>query len=312
MKHLIKSILVLLLLFTVPLAAQEYFGTAVELGVTPVAGNNDLILANGTHSGNANTISKTAITVQQLNDVITAGVPNLQSVLTSGNTAATSIQLSSGVVEVKYGTVSTGTLNGLGVHVVDPLRETRMRSGHWEVQSVSDPTAKTVFSFLNPTINATVRLRNISGDVALTSELPDLANYCNNFSNQSFGGFKTWTNTATFAGSINVRNSDPFIDISSTTDSSKGGKIRPSLTQTSGARTWRTPDVSGQLALKSDIVAKISAATALLTRAELNTNYPLFDNPIGTMVVNKFGSNAVYYVRVAATEWVRFTGIDIP
>lgn len=172
-----KAILFLLaILFSISVSSQEYFGVPVQLGVTPVANTSDFILANGTHSGENGIISKTAITVQQLTDAISGGVtPTLQAVLDTGNTSTTGINLSNSNLVSSFG-LSTATVSPTDVSVEGRFGGVHVLESSIARWGANPASQRTVLSFENPSSVSSVILRNISGTVALTSELTGAQN----------------------------------------------------------------------------------------------------------------------------------------
>lgn len=89
-----KIILFFTILLSLSITGQEYIPGQLQLGATPVANNGDFLSALGTHNGNANIVSKTQITVQQLLDVINGGGSvNWQQVMDEGNQTTTDVIL---------------------------------------------------------------------------------------------------------------------------------------------------------------------------------------------------------------------------
>ncbi|TDQ27620.1 hypothetical protein [Tenacibaculum caenipelagi] len=78
-----------------------------------------------------------------------------------------------------------------------------------------------------------------------------------------------------------------------------------------GNKTQRFQDEDGNIALLKDIKAKPTSSLDTQTTANLNTEFPLADNPIGTIVVNtstSIGATHQMYVRIGDSDWLFING----
>ena len=65
------------------------------------------------------------------------------------------------------------------------------------------------------------------------------------------------------------------------------------------------------LVLKSNVMAKLTSSQGTQTTANLNIEFPLADNPIGTIVVNtstSLGATLQMYIRIGDADWLFIDG----
>ena len=316
MKRLL--LLVVALLSLTVNAQTDTHNSKVRVKTTNTAASTDNIVsidANGE-------LKRTTQTVSDLG----GATPNLQSVLDTGNTSTTGINLSNANLVSSFGllnaTVSPTdvSVNGRfgGMHI---LESNIVRWG-------ANPSAqRTNLSFSNPSTVASVTIRNITGTVALTSEI---LNFVDKTSNESIGGLKNFTDFSTIVGSLILQNRS---NISSTIGGNLSYKTNAfqftprngdngevfsfKFDELTSSRIYTMPDKDIKVAGLSDTVAGLSTNTVQETSATLNADYPISDkgNEVGKIVVHRFGSGLGatinLYVRVTATEWVKFSGVNL-
>lgn len=115
-------------------------------------------------------------TTQTVSDIGGGGAPTLQAVLDTGNTSTTGISLSNSNL------TSSSGLNAATVSPTDVSVEGRFGGTHLLESSVArwganPATQRNGISFQNPSSISVLTVRNITGEAALVSELPDMSNY---------------------------------------------------------------------------------------------------------------------------------------
>ena len=162
-----KVLFLLVALFTLTVSAQTYtHNSKVRVKTTTAAAPTDNIVsidANGE-------LKRTSQTVSDIGGV----APNLQTVLDTGNTSTTGVNLIDCQFNVSSGSNSSN-VNQTGVTVIDASGNIRVTPNYIRKGEVGNSFGTLLtFSPLNSV--ASVNFRNISGTVALTSELTGAQN----------------------------------------------------------------------------------------------------------------------------------------
>lgn len=193
MKKLLAVVVLASLSLTV--SAQTYtHNSKVRVKTTNTAASTDNIVsidANGE-------LKRTTQTVSDL-----GGTPeNLQTTLDAGNTSTTGINLSNANLVSSFG-LSNATVSPTDVSVNGRFGGMHILESSVARWGANPATQRTVLSFSNPSTNEVVTVRNITGTVALTSELLD---FVDKTSSESIGGTKNFTDFSTIVGSLILEN----------------------------------------------------------------------------------------------------------
>lgn len=132
-------------------------------------------------------------------------------------------------------------------------------------------------------------------------------------------GYKSLTTLGQLSSKLIVaRGSNPAIQINETSVNGVGVvfKINNVVPHLDKSLLIFVPNDNGTLALKKDIKAKVIISTkSTVTNSDLNAQYPLSENPLGTIIVwrykDGFDIRVKLLVRISSSSWVRFNGLDL-
>ncbi|QQV91518.1 hypothetical protein M1M25_gp081 [Tenacibaculum phage Gundel_1] len=231
-------------------------------------------------------LNETQITVQQMTDAINGGgAQNLQQVTNEGSTTTNSI---------------TRTRAG----------SSRLSSDAFIIRDTGSNSTGSIL-FDNDGNDFRISQNTSGGEIGATSSLR--FTYSSGFIPQPIDMLVLGTNSTSLNNNLTINSASNQLRLF---DVSTNRGVTFNAQNVASNVILETPTESGKLALKKDTVAKISANTSSSdTNASLNAAYPIADNPLGTMVAQKFGSglssSTNLYVRITSTEWFKLPGSNL-